>query len=284
MFKRYLQYLLLLPFLLNGCVDESDINDFEYKLAVEGWIEEGSIPYVILTQSNPLISTIDTASVENMVIRWAKVSVSDGEQTEVLSGRVDKNYFPPFIYRGGKMIGKSGKTYTLKVEYSGRTWTAETYIPAAVSLQSIESKATTEKDSLFSIEATFNDPATEKNYYKFYTLIKNKNTRYIPSLMGNLDDNLFNGQTKETIVNQGIDQKSVKEFTSHFNVKDTVSVKFCTMSKFGFDYWTAYENELINGQNPLFPANQNLPTNISDGGLGIWCGYAAREYPVIHHQ
>lgn len=281
MFKGYFQYLLLLPLLLNGCVNESNVKDFEYKLVVEGWIEEGSIPYVILTQSIPLISTIDTTSVENMVIRWAKVSVSDGEETEILSGRIDKNYFPPFIYRGGKMIGQRGKTYTLKVEYSGRTWTAETSIPAAVPLQTLETKIT-EKDTLFSIEAMFDDPKSEKNYYKFHTLIKNKNTRYMPSLMGNLDDNLFNGQTKVATVNQGIDQKLVKEFTSHFNIKDTVLVKFSTMSEFGFRYWTAYENELINGQNPLFPANQNLPTNISDEGLGIWCGYAPNTYQIIH--
>lgn len=279
--KRYFPYYLLCCLLSIGCTEDTHLKDFEFRLVVDGWIKEGDVPYVILTQTKPLLSNIDSTSIEDMVIRWAKVSVSDGEETEVLSGRIDKNYFPPFIYRGGKMLGKAGKTYTLKVEYSGRVWTSETYIPKSVPLKSIRAKSVS-NDTLFSIEATFDDPGTEKNYYKFFTRVRHKNTRFLGALMGNLDDNMFNGQSMTTTVNQGIDQRQIKDFDSHFNVRDTVSVQFCTMPEFGFQYWTAYENELVNGQNPFFPANQNLPTNIGDGGLGIWCGYGQETYEVIH--
>lgn len=278
--KRYFPYYLLFCLLTIGCTEDSHLKDFEFRLVVDGWIKEGDVPHVILTQTKPLLSNIDSTSIEDMVIRWAKVSVSDGEETEVLSGRIDKNYFPPFIYRGGKMLGKAGKTYTLKVEYSGRVWTSETYIPESVALKSIRAKSVS-NDTLFSIEATFDDPGTEKNYYKFFTRVRHKNTRFLGALMGNLDDNMFNGQSMTTTVNQGIDQRQIKDFDSHFNVRDTVSVQFCTMPEFGFRYWTAYENELVNGQNPFFPANQNLPTNIGDGGVGIWCGYGQETYEVF---
>lgn len=118
--KIRLYCLLFCLLLFNGCVETSNLDDFEYKLVVEGWIKEGEAPHVILTQNKPLLSNIDSTSIEDMVVRWAKVSVSDGEETEVLSGRIDKNYFPPFIYRGSRLSGEAGKTYTLKVEYSGR--------------------------------------------------------------------------------------------------------------------------------------------------------------------
>lgn len=279
--KIYTYCLLLCLLLTGGCVETSNLDGFEYKLVVDGWIKEGEVPYVILTQTQPLLSNIDSTSVEDMVVRWAKVSVSDGEETEVLSGRIDKNYFPPFIYRGNRLVGETGKTYTLKVEYSGREWTARTTIPASVPLTTL-APIPAANDTLFSIEATFDDPGNEKNYYKFFTKIAYKNTRFLSSLMGNFDDNLFNGQSMNVTVNQGIDQRQFKNFESHFHIGDTVTVQFCTLPEFGFRYWTAYENELVNGQNPFFPANQNLPTNIENGGLGIWCGYGKKTYSIVY--
>ena len=279
--KIRLYCLLFCLLLSNGCVETSNLDDFEYKLVVEGWIKEGEAPHVILTQNKPLLSNIDSTSIEDMVVRWAKVSVSDGEETEVLSGRIDKNYFPPFIYRGSRLSGEAGKTYTLKVEYSGREWTAETTIPASLPLTALVPEIAA-NDTLYSIEATFSDPANEKNYYKFFTKVVHKNTRFLSSLLGNFDDNLFNGQSMTVTVNQGIDQRQFKNFESHFHIRDTVLVQFCTLPEFGFRYWTAYENELANGQNPFFPANQNLPTNINNGGIGIWCGYGQKTYSVSY--
>lgn len=279
--KIHIYCLLFCLLLFNGCVEPSNLDDFEYKLVVEGWIKEGEVPHVILTQNKPLLSNIDSTSIEDMVVRWAKVSVSDGEETEVLSGRIDKNYFPPFIYRGSRLSGEAGKTYTLKVEYSGREWTAETTIPASIPLTSLVPEIAV-NDTLYSIEATFNDPVHEKNYYKFFTKVVHKNTRFLSSLLGNFDDNLFNGQSMTVTVNQGINQWQFKNFESHFHIRDTVLVQFCTLPEFGFRYWTAYENELVNGQNPFFPANQNLPTNISNGGIGIWCGYGQKTYSVSY--
>lgn len=279
--KIRLYCLLFCLLLFNGCVETSNLDNFEYKLVVEGWIKEGEAPHVILTQNKPLLSNIDSTSIEDMVVRWAKVSVSDGEETEVLSGRIDKNYFPPFIYRGSRLSGEAGKTYTLKVEYSGREWTAETTIPASLPLTALVPEIAA-NDTLYSIEATFSDPANEKNYYKFFTKVVHKNTRFLSSLLGNFDDNLFNGQSMTVTVNQGIDQRQFKNFESHFHIRDTVLVQFCTLPEFGFRYWTAYENELVNGQNPFFPANQNLPTNINNGGIGIWCGYGQKTYSVSY--
>lgn len=271
--------ILILCLLLWGCSDDSGIEDYRYRLVVEGWIEEGSVPYVILSQNKPLISTVDSTSIEDMIIRWAKVSVSDGEKTEILRGRIDGGYFPPFIYRGIEMRGEAGKTYTLTVEYSGHVWHAETTIPESMPLTSLKTEPVEGQDTLYSIRATFSDPPGEKNYYKFFTRIHNRQGRYLPSLMGNLDDNLFDGKEMTVTVNQGIEMKAIKKFNAYFHVQDTVFVKFCTMSQFDFDFWTAYENEQINSQNPLFPANQNLPSNISSG-RGCWCGYGKSTYVI----
>lgn len=272
-------WLVFLFFMVLSCTEEEGMEKYRYRLVVEGWIEEGDVAYVILSQNNPLITTVDSTSIENMVVRWAKVTVSDGETSEILRGRIDGNYFPPFIYHGTELMGEAGKTYTLTVEYSGHVWTAQTTIPEPVPLTGLRAERVEGRDTLFSVKATFRDPAGEKNYYKFFTRIAGKKGRFLPCLMGNFDDNLFEGREMEVSVYQGIQMKEFKKFSAYFHERDTVEVKFCTMSEFDFDFWTAYENEQINSQNPLFPANQNLPSNISSG-RGCWCGYGRRTYLV----
>lgn len=278
-FLMHCLWLVFLFFALPGCTEEEGMEGYRYRLVVEGWIEEGDVANVILSQNNPLVTTVDSTSIENMVIRWAKVTVSDGEKSEILRGRIDGNYFPPFIYHGTELMGEAGKTYTLTVEYSGHAWTAQTTIPESVPLTDLRAESVEGRDTLFSVKATFRDPAGEKNYYKFFTRIAGKKGRFLPSLMGNFDDNLFEGQEMEVSVYQSVQMKELKKFSTYFHERDTVEVKFCTMSEFDFDFWTAYENEQINSQNPLFPANQNLPSNISSG-RGCWCGYGCRTYLV----
>ncbi|MDE6451090.1 MAG: DUF4249 domain-containing protein, partial [Odoribacter sp.] len=216
---------VFLFFSLFGCVDEDGMESYRYRLVVEGWIEEGNVAYVILSQNNPLISTVDSTSIENMVIRWAKVTVSDGEKSEILRGRIDGNYFPPFIYHGTELMGQAGKTYTLTVEYSGHVWTAETTIPESLPLTSLRAEPVEGRDTLYSLKATFRDPEGEKNYYKFFTRIMDKKGRFLPSLMGNFDDNLFDGKEMEVTVNQGIQMKELKKFSAYFHERDTVIVK-----------------------------------------------------------
>ena len=260
--------------------DKIEDKEFSYTIAVDGWIEEGDVPYIILTQTIPFFSVLDSMAIDDMIIRWAKVSVSNGEFTEILTGRIDTNYFPPFIYRGTYMLGEAGKTYTLKIEYSGKVWEATTTIPQSVDLESIVAKVLPDNDTLKSIEATFIDPVEEKNFYRFSTKVWNEDKRYIGSLMGNLDDNLFNGKQMTTVVYQGLDMSQKQKLNPYFHVNDTVQVKFTTTTEFGFNYWTTYENELINSQNPFLPANKNLPSNITNG-KGIWCGYGKKTYFIF---
>ena len=62
-----------------GCTEESDWTESnESKLIVEGWIEDGGFPVVIISRSL-LVSTDyqDVHSLSDHIVRWAKVTVSD---------------------------------------------------------------------------------------------------------------------------------------------------------------------------------------------------------------
>ena len=92
--------ILLFSYVVLFCSCEGDIlPPQQSQMVVEGWIEDGGHPVVMLTSTVP-VSEQETSidSLGQYLIRWARVAVSDGERTVVLSGKYTKDYFPPYIY------------------------------------------------------------------------------------------------------------------------------------------------------------------------------------------
>lgn len=272
--KISLKSLPLVLSALCGCTPEFDFGsiDFEPQIVVEGWIENGGVANVCLTQA--LTMDMDTAgtSISDIAIRWAKVTVSDGQTEEVLTGRVDKNYMPPFIYRGSRIKGETGKTYWLKVEYSGRVLTASTTIPPVTPIEKLTVSKCTDSDTLYQIELKFHDDPLQQNYYKIFTQVIPEDTRFYPAFMGTFADNVLEDNTGSVRANRAMRHSHIGKYTPFFSLNDTVNVKLTQLPEEGFEFWSGYENEIINGKNPIFPSSTNLSTNIQ-GGKGIWCGY-----------
>src|SRR5690606_24305899 len=132
-------YIIFYTVFLSSCKkeDERDFSSYQPNFVVEGWIEEGGYPHVILTHNLPFFTKVDSAQLSEIVIRWAKVSVSDGTDTEILTSRKDDRYFPPFLYRGSQLKGEVGKVYTLTVEYAGHVLSAQTSIPNPVNIDTL---------------------------------------------------------------------------------------------------------------------------------------------------
>ncbi len=283
---RLLPLCVLIPMLLSSCELNwrAECMVFEPKIAVEGWIDEGLFANVILTQSMKFNFESDSDSVDlkDIPIRWAKVSVSDGQTEEILVGRMDDRYFPPFIYTGSKLRGEAGKTYTLTISYSGRTLTAQTRIPEPVRIDDVEIAESEESDTLYTVDISFRDDPTEENYYKVFTRVTPGNTRYLSSFMGTVSDQTISSGHKGTInVSRPLSQiNKMEDYTPFFKRGDTVEVKLTQLPKEGFDFWCDYENALTSGDNILFPSSANIRSNIS-GGLGIWCGYGTDIRTVI---
>jgi hypothetical protein len=178
------------------------------------------------------------------------------------------------------MTGEPGKTYTLTVEYSGQTVTAVTTIPRPVPLSDIKVTRSADNDTLFQISAYINDDSSEKNYYKFFTRVTNKEGRFYSSFLGTIDDAIVKDSQTAIPVYKGVHFTYTTKFIPFYSIDDTVQVKFTQIPQHGFDFWNSYENEITNGQNPLFPSNTNLKSNVQ-GGLGIWCGYGVKMYDLI---
>lgn len=267
---------------IGACTPKLDFGniDFEPQIVVEGWIENNGRANVLLTQWLPLYSEGEEVPAMDIPIKWAKVTLSDGEREEILVGRVDKDYLTSFVYTSSIIKGEYGKTYYLKVEYSGKTLTAETYIPEPVKIENVTVENC--EDSLYRITATFKDNPNQKNYYKFFTKVESSNKRFLPSFMSTITDKGSNDSLISLEVNRGmkITEKSGAKYTPYFHLEDTVVIKLTQISETTFKFWTDYESEIMNGKNPLFPSTTNLKSNIK-GGKGIWAGYSRDEKIVI---
>ncbi|MFD1629251.1 DUF4249 family protein [Pseudopedobacter beijingensis] len=273
-------YILILLTLLQGCKqeDENNLADYKPKFVVEGWIEEDGYPYVILTHNLPFFVTLDSAQLSQAIIRWAKVTVSDGITTEILTSRKDDRYSPPYLYKGNEIKGERKKKYTLKVEYAGNILTAETSIPTSVEVDAIW--FTDKENHKKQLNIRFNDPPEEKNYYRVYTRTQNDKIFY-PTLLSVQDDKYFNGKSLTLNINRGMKNNLTVKHEPYFTKGDTVYIKFATIPKEGFDFWSSFNDEVINASNPLIGTTGKISHNINGPGIGIWCGYAPKVYRVI---
>ncbi len=260
-----------------------DLPTPESKLVIEGAIEEGQVPWVFITMNSPYFSPVDSTVLFNMIIKNAKVSVTDGITTDSLIPTWDPYTFPYYKYVGSTIIGQTGKTYWLKVEVDGKIYTASTGIYPAVCIDSLKFKLDRNQDSLGFVWLYLVDPDTLGNYYRIFTKVIGRDSIYLRPYPSVSDDKFFNGQFCEYMLergrnplednlyaNNGLDSAGVSRF--YFRKGETVVVKLCTIDAFHYDFWYSVEQQFMTDGNP-FASPISARTNITGGALGVWGGY-----------
>lgn len=261
------------------CCSYSDEYEHRPEIVVEGWIENGGNPVVIVTTTVPVQEEYrEWTSLRDHIVRWAKVSVSNGDEEVVLTGKKDNDYFPPYVYTTARMRGEVGKTYTLTVEYSGRIVTAKTTVPEPVPLEWI--KVVPSENDNVSIKAGLKDNPTIKNYYKFFTKRIHKDSVYTSSFMGLVDDDVLKDDVSEIIVRGAFSPEfGSSESSVYYSPDDCVMIRFCTLDYDSFCYWEDFEDILALSRNPFFPVSKEIRSNLSSG-YGYWAGYGSCYYKV----
>lgn len=247
----------------------------ESRLVVEGWIESGGHPMVQLTESLVIELGQEYKPVDFLesVAKWARVTVSDGDTSIVLTGVADPNYFPPYVFTTSKMTGKVGKTYELRVEYKDFVATAKTTIPEPVSLDTVY--VADVKDSLCHVVCGFTDPARKGNNYKFFTRTEGVDTHYHPSALAQTDDEQLNGYTEFFLYST----LRLSDFIAMPNIRlgDEFWVKLCTMDAEAYSFWRYYE--VILYANIFNAETGTVMSGNVNGALGYWIGYGV-DKPV----
>ena len=120
--KKSILYILYILSLLSlsACENQDpSMSDQSMPIVVEGWIENGVSPVVMVTHAVNL--TADSVSFDNFVEKWCRVSVYDGDTRYLLTGTVNKDYTPSFIFTSSSLKGKTGHAYRLLIEFEART-------------------------------------------------------------------------------------------------------------------------------------------------------------------
>lgn len=276
-------FIIALSAFLTGC-EGVTLPSYDPQIVVEGWIENDGFPIVMLTTTIPVNGSVkDSSDLKDHIIRWGKVSISDGENEVILTGRKDDRYFPPYIYTTSRMKGEVGKEYLLTVEYSGRTVTATTTIPEPVPLEYVRSQkvqdyGTDPESKRYQIIGGLKDDRTMKNYYKVFTKVSREDSSYVSSFLGLTDDIMLGDGIKEIPINRGFSILDWKN-ENYFKPNDLVHIRFCTLTPEGWEYWSDFEEIQSLSQNPFFPISTNIRSNIR-GGFGYWTGYGSNYYTL----
>lgn len=274
---RTLPYLLLLLLTLTAC-SAHYADEEESQLVVEGWIDEGDFPIVILTRSIPVKNEYqDISDLSQFVEHWARVTISDGEQEVTLVGQASRNYFPPYYYTTSYMRGEAGKTYRLRIHCTdGTDYEALTTIPLKRPvIDSFSVERTAASDTLYQLYAHL-DPQQDIPYYKLFTQTDPTRQSLRSSLLGVFTADMV--ENHRVAVNAGR-TNLVEEVSPFFSINDTVRVKLSAVSEEQYVFWRDFEYIASLSRNPFFPTNTNLSSNVP-GCLGYWFGYASSFYVV----
>lgn len=272
MFK--IVYFLISVLLIISCSKDSILsNDDTSQLIVEGWIESGNHPIVILTRSIEVYKEpIHRDNLNDYLIKWATVTVSNGTDSVILTGKYDEGYFPPYIYTTGHLIGEAGKTYKLSVKYRDYYATATTSIPEVPYECKYVVKKCDGSESLYKIEAIITDNPKEKNYYQFFTRIGTKTKQFNASYLGSIDDMELKENTLVPVYRGR--KWQLQKYSPYYLGDEIVHIKFAQIDETSFRIWDSLTKNISLSDNMFLSTNSNMVSNIV-GGLGYWCGYGA---------
>lgn len=266
---------LFIALYLVSCVKETETNA---PIVVEGWIENGRPPVVMLHQAIGLNEDWDSLSecMSEKLIVWGKISLRSLDTTVVLTGQLDDHYLLNYRYSTPYMIGQSGREYDIEVEARGQKVQAHTSVPSVVPLDSVVVKV--DQEPYVNVTAYWTDPGTDNDYYALFYRFKGQ-VEYVACGFGTVSDaSAVNGALSALVYkNPGslIDTKSDKMW---FRRDDTVTLKLAHIDSTGYRFWQSFQNS-VSSRIPVFnnsPSN-GLKSNII-GGFGYWCGMGVSEH------
>ncbi|MBT6014039.1 MAG: DUF4249 family protein [Flavobacteriales bacterium] len=223
--KKYLLYLFIISFLFSCRKEISlDFPPIPEKLVVQGSIEPGFPPYVILTRNQGYFETIDSSTYNNLFISDAEITVFKLDGNETIDS-IELSYeligvIPVFTNLDFTIdwtnFSQEGFRYNLEINWNESLVTSSTTIPHSTPLDSIwieETEDINDNKYKCEINAKYTDPDSMGNNI----LIRSKRVEHwnivdtltTPPTLSNEKDNslllvdcgpdvLINGESFET--------------------------------------------------------------------------------------
>ena len=313
--KHHLLPLLAFAAALVACEKEItvDLPRTEPKIVVEGSIETGQPPLVLLTRTQNFLDPTSIESIAGSYVSDAVVTIYDGVNTITLD-RICSSSIPDdqleavaaavgidvnllrqanicaWTKLDSTLIGEEGRSYRLDVQAEGASLTSTTTIPNGVPLDSLWFKLARMDpgdDTLGFLWATLSDPDTIGNAYRWFARRINtdadgnpKDVRFIPPSFSAFEDRFVNGLTLDFSYNRGSEAFGGEDpEAGYYKVGDTVVVKFASIGSAEYRFYSSFANNVAT-QGDVFSNPANVRSNI-EGGLGIWAGLGIRLDTVV---
>jgi hypothetical protein len=261
---------------LIGCEPE---NIDHTKIVVEGWIDADRHPIVMLHTSYSLDASSDPDTtllgiLEEHMVLFGKVVLFDGEDSVILTGRVDTNYLPPYIYTTTKIRGEVGKTYRLRATYKDFSAQSETVIPEKAAMDSIHTYINSRK---VNVVGYANHLEIGEPYIIMARTTKDKQYKICP--MGAF--RATREQMKITINNPIKFSDEGMMLQTLFPQTDSIdiAIKFAKVGELEYQFWDSYVAQTMTQGLFFMETHGNILSNIQ-GGNGYWCGMGASEYTI----
>lgn len=293
--------LLLLATALSACEKEITVElpVEPPQLVVEGFIEPGLPPFVMLTRTQGYFEGLDPATLAGVYVRDALVSVDRGDGPVVLdqlcTASLTEEQRQLFVTITGldpdlvalvdiciyttantALFGEVGRTYRLRIESGNEVLTSTTTIPTPVPLDSLwfqRRLLTADDDSVGFLWGRIEDPVGLGNAYRWYD-------RRISTRSGEDDQVVYGSGANNTFIDRYFDGGTYRFNVNGFRFPgDTVVVRFISIGETEYRFYRSYEANVASGGD-LLGTPQNATSNIQ-GGLGIWAGWGVYTDTVV---
>lgn len=288
----------------------------EEKMAVEGTIEVGRPPIILLTTSQGFFDNININNLGAYFVHDAKITITTGSDTIALTefclndlpatDEQKKQLLQTFGYSADSALpipnvcvysipdlincilggscsftGKEETRYDLRIEAKDKVLTSYTTIPKAIGIDSLTVRPRPNAPADDTYMAVYNNltvPKTFGNFVRYWTK-RNDEPYYLPGTQSVWDDKLFIGLSIALPVERGYPRgANIKpEVYSFFEKGDTVTMKWSNIDSRSYDFYFTLEND---GGGSPFSSPVEVKSNI-DGGLGVWAGLASQYYTIV---
>ena len=259
-----LRWMLLL-LVAAGCVGNPEPP--ESRLVVEGVISTGGYPVVTLSRS--ITPSGGGGALEDALVRWGKVTISDGDTTVILTGGPDSSQLPPYSYYSYGIRGEAGRTYVMEAEYGENRVRSISRMMSPTPVDSINVSRIEGNDTLRRAVLWFTAPDDCPAYYVVRLRKSRSKMHLMPCLFGTVAATQP-GVAASVPVFMPKMKFAEGHYDSDLHVGDTLEIALSRVERDVYDFWRAYSNVVVSSSGADFlGAPPNLPGNIT-GGYGIW--------------
>lgn len=262
-----MRFLFFIAVIIIGCsscekVIDVSLNDASPQLVIEGNLRQGTGDFsVTVSKSGGFYATANPVKVNGAKITLQKNNDAPVSLTEAGNGKYMLNAY----------VATAGDNYTLKVEEQGKTYSANSFLPPRVLLDSITYEfqpATVFVEEGYLIVCELSDPPGVKNFYR---------------LILTLNDSLQNKGTDLFVFNDLLTdgrQLRVPLFLSRFKAGDKISIELVSLDEKIYKYYETLSLIVnTNGPQPAAPANPL--SNWSPAILGYFSASSSSDKTII---